>query len=60
MTGNELIAAVQALSAEDRELPVVGYEGSFLIELERPRVTYRDAARLETHASLKTERVLAL
>jgi hypothetical protein len=61
MTGDALIRALQALPAEDRKLPVVSYElGALLVELERPRISYRDHHQLETHADRKHERVIVL
>ena len=61
MTGDALIRALQALPAEDRKLPVVSYElGALLVELERPRIGYRDHHQCETDAGCKHERVIVL
>jgi len=60
MTANELIEALQALPAKDRKLPVVGYEGPWLIELERPRIGYRNSDRLEVQDERGSNRVIVL
>jgi hypothetical protein len=61
MTGDALIRALQALPAEDRKLPVVSHEvGALLMELERPRIGYRDRTRREARAGREHERVIVL
>lgn len=57
MNADELIAALQAVPAKDRKLAVTSYESSWRIELERPRIGYRDADKIEARAG---ERVVAL
>lgn len=57
MNADELIAALQALPAKDRKLPVTSYESAWLVELERPRIGYRDADKIEARAG---ERVVVL
>lgn len=57
MNADELIAALQALPAKDRKLPVTSYESSLLVELERPRIGYRDEDKIEARAG---ERVVVL
>lgn len=57
MTADELIAALQALPATDRKLPVTSYESTTLIELDWPRLGYRDTNGLEACAG---ERVIVL
>jgi hypothetical protein len=59
MTGDELITALLALSAKDRRRRVVGYDiGSLLVELEPPRIAYRDSRRREVPAGRKHQRVI--
>jgi hypothetical protein len=61
VTANELINARQALPARDRDLVVVGYKLSMLIELQRPRIAHRDRrTRQEAAARRQHERVLLL
>jgi hypothetical protein len=61
MTANELIAALQALPAPDRKLPVCSYELSMLVELEPPRIGYRKRSdHQEAAVSRRHERVIVL
>jgi hypothetical protein len=57
MTADELIEALRALPAKDRKLPVTSYESTWLVELEPPRIGYRDTDGLEAPAG---ERVVVL
>jgi hypothetical protein len=61
MTVNELLDALQALPAQDRKLQVCGYEMSMLVELEPPRIGYRNRRnREERPASRRHQRVIVL
>lgn len=61
MTANELIAALQALPARDRTLPVCSYELSMLVELEPPRISCRQRGNhQEVAVNRKHERVIVL
>jgi len=57
MTADELIAALEALPANDRKLPVTSYESTWLVELEPPRIGYRDADGVEAPSG---QRVIVL
>lgn len=50
MRVHELIFRLQSLPKKLRQLPVVTYEGSFLLPVEGPRLTYRDRHGAETRA----------
>jgi hypothetical protein len=60
MTADELIEALQALPAKDRKLPITSYESSWLIELEPPRIGYRNSRRLEVQDERTGNRVIVL
>jgi hypothetical protein len=47
MSVDEVIEALKALPPDVRKRPAVTYEGSWLLEVERPRIGYRDRGFLE-------------
>jgi hypothetical protein len=55
----ELILRLQSLPKKMQQLPVVTYEGSFLLPVEDPRLTYRDRRGAETRAR-RGKRVIIL
>lgn len=55
-----MIERLKALPDAVRKLPLVSHEASFLIELERPRIGYRDQHRLEAKNHRENQRVVII
>lgn len=60
MSVDEMIKKLKNLPDDVRKLPVVSYELSYLVELERPRIGYRDSHRREAANHRKGRRVVIL
>jgi hypothetical protein len=60
MSVNELIRLLQSLPENVRRLPAVSYDMSWLVELEKPRIGFRDKGRLEVADRRKGQRVVIL
>jgi hypothetical protein len=60
MSVNQLIRALQSLPANVRKLPAVSYEGPWLVEVEKPRVSYRDKRRVEVRSKREGTAVVVL
>lgn len=52
MRVHDLIARLQSLPKQHQRLPVVTYEGSLLLPVETPRLTYRSKQGSETRSPL--------
>lgn len=54
MSVDEMIERLKALPDDVRKLPLVGYESSFLIELERPRIATATSIALTRRTIART------
>ena len=60
MSVDQMIRRLQALPRDVRKLPVVSYEESLLVALEKPRVGYRDRHGVEVQDRRAGKPVLIL